>query len=296
MPEPVVVKEEGAAEAPKPVVDAFGTERDSTTGLPIAPAAKVEDKKPELGEDGKPKVEVKPKEDADNLENNPVVVKLRESIKKLEEDKGSMGTNLSKQNDIIKKAQDEIKRLKDGGTAKVEPMFKDIKRVKDLTAEQQAEMSEAEKTLFDTLADTREAMNKTIADAATKAAGEEAKAATEAEEAEQSETFNKAVQKSALILAGSTDGKSTQAQKDMANAIIAEFNLFADNDKLSPDELIERLTKAAKLVPDYKPAKEQKAPTGKAAGAADVKDDPNGINKIVEEVKNGRTGGGTFSL
>lgn len=289
MPEPIKKEgEEGGAaeEAAKPVTDVFGTQRDSATGLPVQAPAPKEEAKQELDADGKPKAKVEPKA-ADDLENNPVVKALRDDLKKVNDDKGSMGKSLSDMRKIVDDTKAELKRIKDGGAAKIEPMFKDIKRVKDLPTEQQEAMTDGEKKLMDQLADTQEAMNKTIAEATTKEAAEKSAAEAAATEAEDTATFTKDIQTRAI--------KMASGDVRVANAIIAEFNTFADNDKLDEAGRDERLAKAAKLVPDYKPPAEQKGPAGKAAGAA--KDaDANGVDKIVQEVAAGRTGGGTYSL
>lgn len=269
----------GEGEA-KPVVDVFGTER-ATDGKPVVPPAPAEKKE---GEQAKP----------EDIEKNPVVLALKDQIKKLEDDKGSMGGNLSAQGKAIEAMKKELADIKGGKKPSAEPMFKDIKRVKDLPAEQQAEMSDTEKATFDALADTREAMNKMIADAATKE-GEAAAAEATAEEAEAAQlAFNTTVQSAVLTLVGAVDGKPTSEQKEIANAIIEEFNAFSGNEKLDAKGIAERLAKAAKLVPDFKPQKEQKSPNGGAAKP--VNGEGGGeVDKIVEETLAGK-GGGTFKL
>lgn len=276
------IEVKGGEGEPKPIIDTFGTER-NTDGTPVVPTPPADKKKEGEG-----------KKDDEDFEKNPVVVQLRDTIKKLEEDKGSMGGNLSAQGKAIEKMKQELADLKSGKSSGVEPLFKDIKRVKDLPAEQQAEMTDAEKKIFDELADTHEAMNKLVADAAKKESDAEAEEATAQEAEDAAEAFNGKVQSATLALVGVTDGRPTQAQKDMANAIIEEFNAFAGNEKLSDKELAERIQKAAKLVPDYKPAKEQKSPAGAAAKPVDQSGSSE-VDKIVEETRAGQKGG-TYTL
>lgn len=271
---------EGAAAAPVP--DVFGTIRTADGKPVVEEPAKKEDKKE--GEDKKP----------DEIEKNPVVVELRSQLKKLEEDKGSMGGNLSEQGKAIAKLKKELDDIKGGKKPTVEPMFKDIKRVKDLPAERQAEMSDTEKATFDSLAETQEKMNAMIADAGKKETDAAAAAAAAEEDEQTAEAFNGRVQSAVLVLVGAAEGKPTSEQKDMANAIIEEFNAFSGNDKLDAKGIADRLQKAAKLVPDYKPPKEQKSPTGGAAKAADGTGSSE-IDKIVEDAK-AKKGGGTYAL
>lgn len=275
------------ADEQKPVTDAFGVDREPTTGQPIVPVVETK-KEPELGEDGKPKVEKKAEVD---LKDNPVVKELSDKVAKLETDKGSMGKNLSDARKIIDKAQDEIKRLKEGGKTAVEPLFKDIKRVKDLPKAQQDEMTESEKTLFDSLADTREQMNKLVLDAGSKEAAAQEEAGKQTEAEAETERVNahitEVVQPIALKYADNDSG--------IANEIISNFNLFAGNDSADDAELARRMEKAALMTPKYVAAKEQKTISGGKPVEAGTKDDPHGVDAIVEAA--GKAGSGkSFSL
>jgi hypothetical protein len=258
----------------KPIEDAFGQPRDSSTGAAIPPEApKVEDKKP----DDKA-AEIK----LDDIENNPVVKGLREEINKLNVDKGSMGTNLSEMRKVINKANDRIAELEKGGKPNIEPLFTDIKRVKDLSKEEQEAMTDTEKRLFDQLADTRDAMNKKVADDQKRQTDTEV-ATTEQQRAEQAKAeFVGRAQKAALAVADN--------DKEMANQILDKFNLFRDTDKLDDEELALRMKDAALLVPDFKPAKQPKSPQGSVV-AAGTKEDPHGVDAIVQQAKGGATPG-----
>lgn len=285
------IESKGGDGEQKPILDVFGTER-GADGKPVVPEAPApapvdpKDKKPE---------DKKPEEPAPtDIEKNPVVVELRTQLKQLTDDKSSMGGNLSAQGKAIEALKKKLAAIEGGEKPGGEPLFKDIKRVKDLTKDEQEAMSESEKKIFDELADTREAMNKQVADAAKEKSEAATAAETEAEEADAVETFNKNVQSEVLALVGSTDGRPTAAQKELANQIIEEFNAFADNDKLTPSQRKERIEKAAKLVPDYKPAKEQKSPTGTAPRPTDNGGD-SAIDKIVEETAKHK-GGGSYAL
>jgi hypothetical protein len=269
------------ADEPKPIIDAFGEPR-SEDGKIIPPPAPVveEPKKPE-GKEGTGK-----QPEAADIENHPVVKDLMEKVTKLQTDKGSMGKNLSDQGKIIKEAQDEIKRLKNGGDAKPKPLFEDIKRVKDLPKAQVDEMTDAEKTLFDALADTREQMNKMVIDAQqqrqegeTDAQKRETEAQAQKDADKAKGEFDKKAQTAAKKLAG-TD-------TELANKIIENFNLFKDNEALDDDGLAERMQAAARMIPTYTPPKQGSA-TGGGTGSA-VKDaaagDQFGTEDIIKQAQ-----------
>lgn len=280
-------KEGENGEAEKTAADVFGVERHTKTGEQVVPPAPAkEEKKPEGEGEGQGQGNGGGK--AEDLEQNPVVKGLRDEITKLETnlaketgDKASMGQNLSKMRERLEKLEKGEK-----GAAVTEPLFKDIKRVKDLPKEDQEAMTETEKKLFDESADLKEKMNGIVAASVEKET--EAKSAAEkAQEAKDAtEAFNQRAQGVALKLSGS--------DQKMANAILSEFNTFAGNDKLDDTALLERMQKAAKLVPDYKPQKEQ--PNKPAGGSTAVKtneekDDAFGNSAIVDTVIKGKRGG-----
>lgn len=262
----------------KPVTDTFGVDRNPVDGAPIPPPAPAEVKKEE---------EKKPAEvAATDIEKNPLVIELKQSIATLTEnlaketgDKTNMGKNLSAMRTRLEKLE---KGDKEG---EAEAVFKkeDIKRVKDYTKDEQEAMTETEKRLIESDADMKERINKMVADAAAKDTETSEKAQTETEKADAKKAFDTKVQGLATTLAGD--------DKDMANKIIIEFNQFADNDKLDDKQLAERLAKAAKLVPDFKPQREQASPRGAAPAADTNKDDPHGVGKIVDDVQKSKQGG-----
>ena len=83
---------------------------------------------------------------------------------------------------------------------------------------------------------------------------------------------------------------------ELANKIINEFNQFAGNDTLDRAGLKERMEKSAKLVPEFKPAKEQETKRGSTVGGNSGKEgkDPFGTDAIVEQANKGSNG--TYQL
>lgn len=267
---------------PKEVVDVFGDKREAETGAPVVPEVPVEEKKEEGKKDDTAKT--------DDLEKNPLVVQLRKDITDLSTnlekesgDKKSMGENLS----AMRKRLEKLEKGDKEGAA--EPVFKkeEIKRVKDYSKEEQDEMTPAFKEQVEANADMKERINKLVADQTEGAAKTAADGEKAAEELEAQEEFEKTAQAVSLKLAGN--------DKDMANKILVEFNQFANNDKLDEKGIEERMAKAAKLVSDYKPPKEQTSQRGGAAPANDNAADPHGVDKIIEGVQQSRKGG-TYTL
>lgn len=284
----------GEGEAPKVHVDAFGDTRgeDGKIVPPVAPPAPA----PEVGADGKPVVKVEEKKpEAGDLEKNPLVVELRTSIQSLTEkltketgDKSAMGKNLS----AMRERLDKLEKGDTKGAA--EPVFKkeEMKRVKDYTKEEQDAMTPAEKALIESNADMKERINGMVATAAKEAADKAHADGQKTEEEKEIEDTNAristTVQPIALKLAGN--------DKDLANQIILNFNMFSGNDTLDDKQLAERVAMAARMIPDFKPAKEQASPAGGAvkAGGKDG-EDPHGVQAIVDQARESR-GGKTFSL
>ncbi len=293
----------------KPIDDAFGVKRDVQTAQPIIEVAKQpefveqngvkyvnEGGKPKLDTDGKPMPYKAKAETADEIENNPVVKELRSQLKKSEEDKASMGKSLSEQRTVFEKRLDALEKGGKQDTEKAfKPPFPEIKRVKDLPAAESAEMSETEKRLFDQNADMMERINATEKEkfdgqvASEKSKVQETEKQKEEREAlEADETFNKDVQ--------SRVSKLTSNNVALTNQIIEKFNTFKDNHLLEGDALDARIAEATKLVPDYKPAKQQQSPTGGAVeNGGQNADDPFGIKSIIDEAKKGSSGN-SYSL
>lgn len=197
-----------------------------------------------------------------------------------------LGENLSKQRGIIETLEAKIKALEGGKKVdEIKPLYPDIKKVKDLSQEEQDAMTDAEKKLFDENAEIKERLNTEHVNRE-KAKLEEAAEGEKGAE-EKKENAAKNAQTEAKKLAGD--------DVDMANAILAEFNQFAGNDTLDAKGLEERMAKAAKLVPTYKPAKEQNNQRGGAAGGGDGGGgDKFDSEKIIAEVEKGK--GGNYQL
>lgn len=267
-------KVEDGKGADKPIVDAFGVDR-NPDGSAKAPDVPV-DKKEEGAGEGEGKKKDEAGKGGDDIEKNPVVVALR---KELTDTKAELGGNLSGQREKIEKLEGQ---LADFIAGKKPEGAKDtfiydpatIKRVKDLPADEQEEMTETEKKQMDELADMKEKMNQLFAAGVKK----------ETEEKKETETtVAKLAQQEAKALAGDDTA--------LANAIIANFNKFSGNDKLTPAEVKTRIEEANRMRSDYTPPKEGKTVRGKAAGGGDGKgDDPFGNNAVIEEAKKGRTG------
>lgn len=183
---------------------------------------------------------------------------------------------------MAKKIEGFEKAAKEGKPAEgaKDPLFKDVKRSKDLTAEQREEMTDTEIKQMDAIADLQEGMNK-MADLV--AAG-----AKKQEENKGGSVLdvNGTVQDEAKKLAGNNTA--------MANQIIESFTLLGFNTEGMDEATVRaRVATAAKEVPTYKPAKEQPSGgKGKPAGGGAGGDDPYGVDKIVEDVTKSRESGG----
>ena len=209
--------------------------------------------------------------------DHPVISSLQEQITKLSEDKGSMGSNLSKQNDIIKGLEKKITDIKGG---KVDPdnkedenvVYKDIKFSKDLTEAERDELTDTEIKQMDELAEIKTTQNKLYAESLVKETDTENK---------EVEDKNKSVQEFAKELA---TGEDEKPDVKVANSIIEKFKSLDFNLEGKTAEEIKNLVKiSAEQVSDYKPAKEQKAPNAKTVAGTKTAEDPFGNDKIVEE-------------
>ncbi|MBW8034710.1 MAG: hypothetical protein FVQ79_03410 [Planctomycetes bacterium] len=225
-------------------------------------------------------------EKKDEIEKHPLVLELRKQITDITDKYGkdieAYGTNLSGQRDIIDKLTRKINEIAEGKKETDEkPMFEDIKRSKDLTKEQRDELTEADITQMDEIAGLKDVINKMIQDKTKE---------TKKEEGAKPDV-NKIVKATAKELAKGEDGAENI---DLANQIIEsakDFNLEGLDEKA----IKERVAKAAKLVPDYKPPKEQTQKKGKTVKGTTDKDDPHGVNEIVEEATGGDNDG-TYKL
>lgn len=269
MPDPVQPTEQGG-EAAKPFTDVFGVDRnpDGSAREDAPPAPKQEEKKPEG--DKKPEGE-----------KSPEVAELE---RQLEEAKSSMGGNLSAQRTIIDNLTKELKALKGEEKKKdIKPLHEDIKRVKDLPQADQDAMTDAEKALWDENADRKEREN--AAHIAAETARIDAETQAETQNTEALARVSTTAQAEAKRLAG--------GDVNVANEIISNFNEFAGNDKLTDEQVKERIAKAARMIDGFTPPKEQAAPAerGKPAGGTD-KSDPYGVSAAVEQAKKGHDGAG----
>ena len=242
----------GAPEAPK--VDAFG---EAVPAPDAAPGAKKE------GEDA-PAAEWK---EGDPMDKHPLVLGLKAEVENVKKEYGS---NLSGQREVIDRLTKQIDTLmKNGGKSpedSIKPLHENVKHVKDLTQEEQDAMTETEKKMFDELADIKDRENAAhIEKEKAKLTGDDTKKTN----------VEKVAQAEALKLAGN--------DKTVANTILEKFNQFGGNDTLTDDEVKARVAEATKLVPDYKPPKEQtSAPRGEAPGGGQGTD-PFGVDSIVKE-------------
>ena len=169
---------------------------------------------------------------------------LQETIAKQQETIQNQTENLKGQREKIKEGEKERKAL-----------FEKIQRSTDLSEEEREKMTDTEIATMDALADVQEKANEQHA--------KEQEAAENTEESEEVQFARKqvqtAIQNTALQLAGNDQEK--------ANNIINEFNNYKDSDKLmTAEEITERLTRAARAIGDFAPARHEATPQGDAAG------------------------------
>lgn len=285
MPEPIVPKEansEGKQDN-NVTVDAFGS--------PIAPETPPAKEGEEGGEGDKGDKGGKNDKKFDAIpDDHPTIVALKQQI---EDVKKEYGGNLSGQRDKISKLEKQISDLTsgkggkpaEGDTSHLPFDPKEIVFSKDLPKATLDDMTENEIKLHDQLMKTHEQMNK---DAQARFE-EKQRAESDKQSAEDRkvEDLNTSVRSIASELAG--------GDTEVANQIIEKskkFNLQGLNEK----ELKETIEEAYKLLPTYKPPKEN---THKKGGViktgGEDNSDPFGTNKIVEEVASKRNGK-TFDL
>jgi hypothetical protein len=188
--------------------------------------------------------------------------------------------NLRKANETIAELRKAVEgKTKEGeeGDKKGDLLFKEIKSSKDLSADEKEEMTDTEIKQMDEIAALKSGMN-SLAELITKNTKTEEK-----KETGKVEDLNGLVKNTAKELAGDNT--------EMANKIIESVKQF-NLEGLKEAEIKERVVNAAKLVPDYKPKKEQASGKGgKPAGGGEDKD-PFGVDQIVEDVSKQREGGG----
>lgn len=248
-------KVEGEAEV-KPTIDAFGN-----SDAPIE--VKVESKKEEKKFDTIP-------------EDHPTIVSLKSEIAKVKEEYGG---NLSGQREVIKGLEAKIEALgkgkgADGGEAEEDVIYKkdEIKWSKDLTKEERDDMTDTEIKQMDEIARMKEAQNKLYSAQVKASKGSETTKVTD---------LNNLVQGTAKELAG--------GNVELANEIIESSKQFS-YEGLTETQVKERVMNAAKLLPSYKPPKEQVNRNGAPVKKAGEGSDPFGVDKIVEEATKGSNG------
>lgn len=267
----------------QPQTDAFGEPISTNQPEPEKKEGEEGEKKPE---DGK----------GDEIDKHPTVVALRTQITQLEKDKGEYGKNLSEQGKALKNLQKQLVALQKGGKTageEGEVLFKEIKTSKDLTEKEKEDMTETEIKLFDQNAELKASMNKLFTALNDKKGKETEATEGDEDEGKDDDGTVEGVEKVDDLGKEARSVASEIAGGDvaLANNIIGKFNMFAGNDKLDKAQLKERMLEAAKLVPDYKPPKEQQHHQKGSAAGGTKGDDPFGVNKIVEGVGKKNDGG-----
>lgn len=211
-------------------------------------------------------------------DDHPTIVALKADIEKV---KSEYGGNLSGQRDVIKRLEGEIEALKggkkdDGKEDDSNLPFKpeDIKFSKDLPKDVLDDMTDNEIKLHDEVMKNRQIMN----DMAKRSSTEQKQSETK-----KVEDRNSFVRSTALELAG--------GDQNTANQIIESVKMF-NLEGLNEGELKARIEQAHKLIPDYKPPREQPTKQGGTVKNGGSDTDPFGTSKIVDEVaskKNGQT-------
>lgn len=225
------------------------------------------------------------------VEVAPEIKVLQDQIAKLSDDKTKMSENLINQGKLIDDLRKGKNLDKDGKPTDVvddkdipvpyKP--EEIKFSKDLTEEERDGMTKTETLLFDQLADMKTKANeKAIADFK-----KEQEMVANNEKNKEVTDLNGKVKEIALALAGNDPTK--------ANEIIESakrFNLAG----LDEATLKTRIEDAQKLLPDYKPPKEQPKNNGGTVvkNNDSTKDDPFGSTKIIEQAT--KENKGNYSL
>lgn len=273
MPVPNEEQGGGAPADEKDSVDIFGDEPEEATEQ--APEEEGDDttKDDKKGGEDKKKGDKGDDDDTEDDDDNPVVQALKESNKV--------------KDDSIRAMRRRIKELEKGGgkasDAEVDLPYKSIQWSKDLSEDERDSMTETEIKQMDQIAEMQQRIN----DDVQKAHDAEVKKAEEADEDDDDDwdTGEKLDKGEAKKFAKSEALKLAGGDKDVANEILQEYNLF-NNEGLTDSQIKERLEKANKLRPDYQPPKMQKKKTGKAA-KGNAAADPFGVDTIVEQAAGG---------
>lgn len=186
--------------------------------------------------------------------------------------------NIRAMREAIKRLEKQVgggKKADEGGDREV--LFKEIRTSKDLKAEEKEDMTETELKQFDEIAELKSGMNELFK-------GIKSIRGEKADEGDGGKTdHTQTAREHALSIAG--------GDKDIANQIIESYNEF-NNDGLSEEQVKARIEKAAKLVPNYTPPKEQtKKPGSAVKGDGGSGTDPWGVDSIIKDVEESRKGG-----
>lgn len=200
------------------------------------------------------------------------IAELSRKLGEYTEKERSWGETQKSKDENIRAMKESIKRLEEAagkkgeGQAEAEALFKEVKTSKDLTEAEKEEMTDTEIKQMDEIASLKKGMND-LASLIKKGQGGE-KGSTQVD-------IQGIVKETAKELAG--------GNRELANLIIEsvkKFNL-ADLDEAG---ISARVAEAARLVPTYKPAKEQATGKGGKPAGGGTETDPYGVDKIVEEV------------
>lgn len=164
-------------------------------------------------------------------------------------------------------------------------VFDKIKTSSDLSQEEKDEMTDTEIKQYDEIASLKQGMNQ-LAGFLSQNQGQQNQKQGNEEGAGEGGEPKEAVKTKAQELAG--------GDTEQANKIIDVFNnMKFDLSNMTEEEIKERVEIAAKNVGGSKRPKEQSNPKGGAVKKGS-KEDPHGVDKIVEEATSGEEG--TFSL
>lgn len=270
MPEPI---NNGGDNTPETQPDVFGE-------------GATPEMKPAGGEGGGEEGKDKKKFDA-IPDDHPTIVALN---KQIEDIKKEYGGNLSGQRTVIDKLEREIETLKKGGEKKPdyseEVPWKNIKWSKDLTKEQRDDMTDTEIAQMDEIAEMKQKQNEDFIKQKEKEVAEAGKQEDAGKEKKEVDDLNSLVQATAKELSKGEDGKENTSIANQIIESVKQFNLKG----LTEEQIKERVVNAAKLVPDYKPPKEQPNKRGNAKDGAGGGDDVWGVDQIVEDVSKGNNG------
>lgn len=218
----------------------------------------------------------------EDIESNDVVVDLRNKV-------ADYSKNLKGQNDVIGRLRSQIDELSKntGGAKEPEEMFNNIKTSQDLTTEQREEMTETEIALMDQNATTQKAINEILRTLSAK---------NKAGEDEKVENLNYSSRSEATRLAEEaikTNPSLAGNASELTDKILLEFKEF-NNEQITPDVLISRMSKALNNVQGYTAPKEQESvPTGGThpvkSGGSDEKD-PFGNELLIEQATKSNDG------